>query len=58
MRPETLKLSNGKETFMISQLTLDDDGPVSGKDSRGVGYTKIHGVWRSDDDPAEKLEEA
>jgi hypothetical protein len=35
---ETLKLTNGNETFMLSQIVCDNLGAAHAKDSRGSGY--------------------
>lgn len=45
-----IRLTTGTETFSLSQITEDENGPQYGKDSRGVGYTRQNdGVWISDE---------
>lgn len=67
---ENIRLTNGKETFMLgSDPVCDNRGPLHGKDSRGSGYTRCDigcqheyapegaTVWH-DDEHTEELWEA
>jgi hypothetical protein len=37
---ENIRLTNGTETFMLSQILSDNNGPVHALDCRGAGYTR------------------
>ncbi len=37
---ETVRLTNGDETFLLGSILEDEKGAVHGEDSRGAGYTR------------------
>lgn len=43
MTQQVVRLTNGEQTFTLSALTEDENGPVHGVDKWGSGYTRCDG---------------
>ena len=66
----TLRLTNGNETFMLSQIVSDNLGPIHAADCKGAGYSRCEAhcehefapqgatVWHDDEHTEELWEVA